>query len=210
LRTPLGYTGAFVANAFSRRALGAWIDRVVFSDSREPLPLPLLDMPSHSVPLTPSNLQPSLLASCSIPFWLDAVHDIAGAPRGAYWDGGITDYHLHLDYGSLPARDDSPALVLYPHLQRSVIPGWLDKGIARRHRATAHLDNVVLLSPRPEWVATLPNGKLPDRSDFKAYGDDLGARIRDWQRAVDESQRLADDFAELVQSARPIEAQPLR
>jgi hypothetical protein len=29
---------------------------------------------------------------------LQAVHDIPGAPPGAYWDGGITDYHLHLDY----------------------------------------------------------------------------------------------------------------
>ncbi len=167
LRTPLGYTGAFVANAFSRRALGAWIDRVVFSDRREPLPLPLHDLPTHTVPLTPLNLQPSLLASCSIPFWLDAVHDIAGAPRGAYWDGGITDYHLHLDYGSMPSRDDDAALVLYPHLQRSVIPGWLDKGLARRHRATAQLDNVVLLSPRPEWVATLPNAQAARPGRFQ-------------------------------------------
>ncbi|MBA3623611.1 MAG: hypothetical protein H0W48_03990 [Methylibium sp.] len=23
------------------------------------------------------------------------MHDIPGAPPGAYWDGGITDYHLH-------------------------------------------------------------------------------------------------------------------
>ena len=44
------------------------------------------------------RLWPRILASCSIPFWLDAVHDIPGAPRGAYWDGGITDYHLHLPY----------------------------------------------------------------------------------------------------------------
>ena len=119
------------------------------------------------------NLQPSILASCSIPFWLDAVHDIPGAPRGAYWDGGITDYHLHLDYGSM-----HEGLVLYPHFQKTVIPGWLDKALKHRHRATAHLDKVVLLSPRPEWIATLPNAKLPDRNDFKAYGDDLAGRVR--------------------------------
>ena len=78
-----------------------------------------------------------------------------------------------------------------------------------RHRASAHLDNVVLLSPRPEWVATLPNGKLPDRNDFKAYGDDLQARIAAWRRAVAESQRLADEFAEAVGARLPIEAQAL-
>ena len=91
-----------------------------------------------------ANLRPAILASCSIPFWLEAVHDIPGAPRGAYWDGGITDYHLHLDYGSL-----AEGLVLYPHFQSTVMPGWLDKALKHRHRATAHLDNVVLLSPRP-------------------------------------------------------------
>ena len=40
-------------------------------------------------------------------------------------------------------------LVLYPHFQKTVIPGWLDKALKHRHRATAHLDRVVLLSPRP-------------------------------------------------------------
>ncbi|HJV61484.1 MAG TPA: patatin-like phospholipase family protein, partial [Albitalea sp.] len=167
LTTPLGYLGAFAANAVSRRAMGGWLERVVFSDAREPLPLRLHDYRTQVVPLTAHNLQRSILASCSIPFWLQAVHDIPGARRGAYWDGGITDYHLHLPYASL-----REGLVLYPHFQSTVIPGWLDKAWRRRHRATARLDNVIVLSPRAEWVATLPGGKLPDRSDFKRYGDD--------------------------------------
>jgi hypothetical protein len=204
LRMPLGYIGAFLTNTVSRKAMGNWLERVVFSDAREPLPLALHDYRTHQVPLAAANLQPSILASCSIPFWLDAVHDIPGAPRGAYWDGGITDYHLHLDYGSLPE-----GLVLYPHFQKTVIPGWLDKALKRRHRATAHLDKVVLLSPRPEWIATLPNAKLPDRTDFKGYGDDLAGRVAAWSRALRESQRLADEFAALVGSGRPIEALPL-
>jgi hypothetical protein len=50
--------------------------------------------------------------------------------------------------------------------------------------------------------------KLPDRGDFKAYGERIAERQRDWARAVAESQRLADEFAELVR--RPsIEALPL-
>ena len=185
--------------------MGGWLERVVFSDAREPLPLQLHDYRTQRVPLSAMNLQPSILASCSIPFWLDAVQDIPGAPRGAYWDGGITDYHLHLDYGSLPE-----GLVLYPHFQKTVIPGWLDKALKHRHRATAHLDRVVLLSPRPEWIATLPNGKLPDRNDFKAYGDDLAGRVAAWSRALRESQRLADEFAQAVGSGRPIEAVALQ
>jgi hypothetical protein len=205
LRMPLGYAGAFLTNTVSRKAMGGWLERVVFSDARDPLPLTLHDYRTQQVPLDAHNLQPSILASCSIPFWLEAVQDIPGAPPGAYWDGGITDYHLHLDYGSLPQ-----GLVLYPHFQKTVIPGWLDKALKHRHRATAHLDKVVLLSPRPHWIATLPNAKLPDRSDFKAYGDDLAGRVAAWSRALRESRRLADEFAEIVSGGRPIEAEPLQ
>jgi hypothetical protein len=62
-------------------------------------------------------------------------------------------------------------LVLYPHFQKSVVPGWLDKGLKWRHKATHFLDNMVLLAPDPDWIKQkLPNGKLPDRTDFVRYG----------------------------------------
>ncbi|HEX6704463.1 MAG TPA: phospholipase [Albitalea sp.] len=204
LTTPLGYLGAFATNAVSRKAMGGWLERVIFSDPRDPLPLHLHDYRTHTVPLSAANLQPSILASCSIPFWLQAVRDIPGAPRGAYWDGGITDYHLHLNYASM-----HEGLVLYPHFQKTVIPGWLDKALRHRHRATEHLDNVVVLSPEPEWIATLPNGKLPDRNDFKHYGDDVAGRVAAWTRAVAESQRLRDEFAGWLAGSVRIEPRPL-
>lgn len=204
IRTPLGYAGAFFSNAAHRGALGLWLERVVFSDPREPLPFALTDFRSRQVPLSADNLAAAVLASCSIPFWLDAVHDIPGAPRGAYWDGGITDYHLHLNYAAM-----GEGLVLYPHFGPQVVPGWLDKAWKRRHRASPFLDNVVVLAPRPDWVKTLPNGKLPDRDDFKAYGDDLSGRMRVWRQAIAESRRLADEFESLVAADRPIDARPL-
>ena len=203
-RTPLGYLGAFASNAVHRKAMGAWLERVIFHDARPPaLPVALHDYRTHQVALDETNLRTAILASCSIPFWLDAVHDIPGAPRGAYWDGGITDYHLHLDYASM-----GEGLVLYPHFQKAIVPGWLDKALRHRHRASARLANVVVLAPHPEWVRTLPNGKLPDRSDFKAYGDDVAARIAVWRRATAQGARLADEFATLV-GGGPIEALPL-
>jgi hypothetical protein len=202
-RTPLGYAGAFATNLVSRRALGGWLERVLFSDPRTPLPFALHDYRTKQVALDVHNLVPSLLASCSIPFWLDAVHDIPGAPRGAYWDGGITDYHLHLDYAQM-----ADGLVLYPHFQPQVVPGWLDKPLKHRHAASTRLANVVLLVPAAGWIASLPNAKLPDRGDFKRYGERIAERQRDWRRAVAESQRLADEFAQAVQ--RPsIDALPL-
>lgn len=203
-RTPIGYLGAFAANAVHRRAMGLMLERVVFSDARDAMPIEMRDYRTRRVDLTARNLTSSILASCSIPFWLDAVHAIDGAPKGAYWDGGITDYHLHLAYASL-----ADGLALIPHFQPSLVPGWLDKPLKWRHRASASLDNVVLLVPAAAWVSRLPRNKLPDRSDFRHHGDDHAARMRDWRAALAESARLADEFAELVQ--RPhVDAEPIR
>lgn len=204
LKMPLGWMAAFAANAASRGALGGWMERVVFSDPREPLPLPLSDFPTRQVALTAGNLSSAVLASCTIPFWLEAVQDVPGGPPGTYFDGGITDYHLHLPYDAM-----AQGLVLYPHFGAQVVPGWLDKAWKQRHRASPALSNMVLLSPRPEWVRSLPGGKLPDRSDFKRFGDDHASRQRLWRGALAESQRLADEFAELVRDGRPVEALPL-
>ena len=216
--TPLGYLGAFLTNSLHRKAMGAWLERVVFSTQNAKLPFATTDYRTRQVALTEANFQPALQASCSIPFVLRSVSNIAGAPPGAYWDGGITDYHLHLNYASdLIATDpikqcgsgqndsqnssqnsssDRAGLVLYPHFQKAVVPGWLDKGLKWRHKATGFLDNMVLLAPDPAWVKTLPNGKLPDRQDFTHYGADLQGRIKTWRAAVSQAEQLADELAQ--------------
>ena len=204
LGTPLGYAGAYISNAVARRAMGAWLERVVFS-SQGPLPFGTQDYATRQLPLQADNFMAALQASCSIPFVLQAVHHIPGAPTGAYWDGGITDYHLHLDYQP-PAN--SP-IVLYPHFQQAVVPGWLDKALKWRHHATPALDAVVLLAPNPEWVKTLPNGKLPDRQDFVTYGQDLQGRMKVWNAAASAAQQLADEFAEWLELGRVEDLLPL-
>ena len=209
LGPPIGYLGAFLSNVLHRKAMGAWLERVVFSAPEQGapcrLPFDTGDFPTRQVALTESNFRPALQASCSIPFLLQAVHDIPGAGPGAYWDGGITDYHLHLRYACGPG----PGLVLYPHFQQAVVPGWLDKGLKWRHRPTAALDRMIVLAPDPEWVRKLPNGKLPDRSDFLRYGNDLQGRIRDWTAATSASAQLADEFAEWLQRPDPARVEPL-
>jgi hypothetical protein len=214
LRTPLGYVGAFLTNTVRRKSMGAWLERVVFSNSA--LPFGTDDYRTRQVPLTQANFGQALQASCSIPFVLKAVQDIPGAPPGAYWDGGITDYHLHLNYPAghssaidsgaayamstgLGAQNEPEKIVLYPHFQKSVVPGWLDKKLKWRHRATHHLDTMLLLAPNPEWVKTLPNRKLPDRTDFTHYGNDLAGRVKAWTTATAASAQLADEFAQWLE-----------
>ena len=193
--TPLGYLGAFLSNSIHRKAMGAWLERVVFSTPGAALPFGVNDYRTRQIPLSNDNFNPALQASCSIPFVLRSVRDIPGAPSGAYWDGGITDYHLHLNYP--PA---SKGLVLYPHFQKSVVPGWLDKTLKWRHKATPFLDNMVLLAPNPDWVKTLPNGKLPDRTDFVRYGTDLQARVQAWRAAASSSEQLAEEWQQWLET----------
>ncbi len=234
-RTALGYGAAFVSNLASRRWLGTWLERVVFSSvmpgangQAAALPFDASDYPTRQVVLTGANFHEAMQASCSIPFVLQAVHDIAGAPPGAYWDGGVTDYHLHLNWanalntpesiaacaGTVRARGLNDAktrspLVLYPHFQKNVVPGWLDKHLRWRHQATPFLDQVLLLAPNPDWVRTLPNGKLPDRNDFTGYGTDLAARVKVWQQAVAMSAQLADEFAQWLERPDPGQVEAL-
>jgi hypothetical protein len=199
LLTPLGYAGAFLSNMVQRPWMGAWLERVVFS-SANALPFNPNDFATQQFALTEHNFMQAVQASCAIPFVLQAVHDITGAPKGAYWDGGITDYHLHLNY---------KGLVLYPHFQQAVVPGWLDKSLKWRHQATAFLDNTIVLAPNPEWVKTLPNGKLPDRTDFFTYGSDLSARVKVWNTAVAQSQQLVDEFRAWLSHADALQVHPL-
>ncbi|QGZ39214.1 hypothetical protein IP92_02550 [Pseudoduganella flava] len=199
-REMTGFLLAAAGNAVSRERLAGAMERVLFHDARDPsawLRERFDAFPPRFATLTEANLRDALLASGSIPFVLQAVHDIAGAPPGAYWDGGLIDYHLHLPY----QRD--PDLVLYPHFTDHIVPGWLDKSLPwRRARESASdpaLENVMLVSPSPSFIARLPNRKLPDRSDFKHYGQDHAARIRDWTYAIGESERMAEALARWVE-----------
>ncbi|TAG26060.1 MAG: patatin-like phospholipase family protein [Burkholderiales bacterium] len=202
LRAPLGYAGAFFTNVVRRKAMGAWLERVVFS-SHDGLPFRTGDYRTRQIHLKENNFNPALQASCSIPFVLRAVHDIPGAPRGAYWDGGITDYHLHLDYKAYDG------IVLYPHFQQAVVPGWLDKSLKWRHGSSKFLDRMMVLAPSQEWIKKLPRGKLPDRTDFAHHGTNLAARVAQWQGATSAAQQLADEFASWLEKPDLSVVQPL-
>jgi len=202
------FARAALANVRSRVRLAAHMERVVFATR----PSKVLADGAHfdpfgliHVPLRADNAEDALLASGSIPLVCAPVHDPAGAPPGDYWDGGLIDYHLLLPYH----RFDG--LVLYPHFVPFITPGWLDKYLPWRRHARAHhwLDNLLLISPSPSFLERLPNGKLPDRSDFTRYGADQDGRERDWRRAVAESERLADEVLCWLEQPDPTIVKPI-
>ncbi len=200
----LGLSSVIGNNLLARQRLGRHFDRVILHDARQATPLAELnDFRSHFHALTAENLRHALLASGSIPMVMEAIREIPGLEPGAYRDGGLLDYHLDLPYSG----DD---IVLYPHFTDRVIPGWFDKSMPWRRGDRTRLQDVLLLAPSREYLAKLPHGKLPDRTDFKRYlGNDDG-RERYWRQAMTESARLGDEFLELVESGRLAERlQPL-
>ena len=204
--TPLGFGMAAFANALGRRHLARFIDRTVFTDSREPLALlghGFDAFRTHTVHLDRENLAEALVASASIPLVLEGVPDIPRAPSGVYWDGGIIDYHLHLPYHR------TKGLVLYPHFIDRIVPGWLDKAMPWRHARGEWLDNVILVAPSRDYVAKLPHGKLPDRSDFKRFTGADASRVRYWRAAIAESERLGELFLRFAERPDPSKILPL-
>jgi hypothetical protein len=204
-RTVLGFAGAYFANLANRRAMGSLMERVVFSNHSE-LPFASNDYETRQLKLVETNFYGALQASCSIPFVLNAVNDVTGAPPGSYWDGGLTDYHCHMNFAG-KLRDDE--IVLVPHFQQHLIAGWLDKSLKWRHKSTAFLDNVVVLAPTADWIRTLPNGKIPDRQDFHAYADDFAGRAKAWNGAVNLSEKLVHEFKNCVDNREKTTIQSL-
>ena len=206
-----GFAAAALANAVSRRALARHLERVLLQDARlatDWLP-PAFDAFHTAVaPLSTANLQAALLASGTLPLVMEPVRQLPQAPAGTYWDGGLVDYHLALPYARI-----TDGLVLYPHFGTRIVPGWLDKQLPWRHAARgdmrAWLDNLLLVSPSPEFLRLLPRQRLPDRRDFPHYGLDHDRRIGDWKRAIAEGERLRDALAAFAEKPDLSQVRPL-
>lgn len=185
---------AAAGNLISRRSLAWQMKRCIFHSAGDETPFRhLSDLPTEHVALTRANLRPALLASGSIPMLVQGVK-IPGTPRGVHWDGGVLDYHLDLDFGP------GDGLVVYPHFYSHVVPGWFDKGLKWRRSRGANFRRALLIAPSDDFVASLPGGKIPDRSDF--YSMTEARRQASWQHTVDASTRLGEELHELLATGR--------
>jgi hypothetical protein len=188
---------AALGNAVSRRTLPASFQRVVFAPEQASPLRPLLDgFDTQYVGLSEANVFHALMASGAIPYVFEGVYEIEGAGQGAFWDGGIIDYHFDLQ--RLP-RDE---VWLYPHFSNRTTVGWFDKFLPWRADQQVSVDQLIMIGPTDEFIASLPFGKIPDRRDFGNIPESV--REPYWQTCVDESQRLADEFSELIHGSNPL------
>lgn len=182
---------AALLNAASRKSLGLFFERALFFDKRDVPPFfDLAGFPLQRIEMSQENLADAVIATGSIPLVLSGVRDIAGATPGVYRDGGVIDYHLDLPHS------ERERITLFPHFYERIVPGWFDKRLKWRRPQPGNVDRTVLISPSAEFVAKLPNAKIPDRSDFSKYAPD--ERLRAWRTCVSACEQLADEFNEVM------------
>ena len=193
----LGFAYSFTANAAGRSKVKRVAERVVFSTAGKlPYPAEKDVLPTVQSILNGENILPALRASGSIPFMMEGIKDIPSAPRGTYWDGGITDYHIALPY-------DIEGIVLHPHFLPFVLPGWLDKKIPWNRKAHPSLmSKVLLVTPSESFVESLPRKQISDMKDFYYFGEDQDARIQYWNEISQRSLELGREFHDILKLDR--------
>lgn len=181
---------SYLLNRMGRSNLNLQYERFLFrhQDSILEIKDPY-EIETNYVNLAVNNAKDALLASGSIPFVMAGIKNIAGAPRGMYRDGGIVDYHFDVGF-------NKAGLILYPHFNRDPKAGWFDKNLSR-HASQDCYDRTVMLVPSDEFIAQLPHGKIPDRTDFETM--DYKSRVEYWHTVLDETQKLADEFKRVIE-----------
>ena len=181
----LGLSKSYMLNRVNRKLLGSQYERFIFGPATSDLSITdSYNFKTQNIALTQNNLKDALLASGSIPLVMQGIKNIAGSPPGIYRDGGIIDYHFDL-------KINNPGLILYPHFNSDPKAGWFDKNLKRKV-SPLNYDNVVMITPSKEFVASLPYGKIPDRNDFTDL--DADTRIKYWNIVFSETERLAEAF----------------
>lgn len=184
-------------NLATRRATGWLFERVLFHTRPANFAPPVA---GRLVALDHTNLLAAARATGTVPFYLETILDIPGAPTGGYVDGGLTDYHLNQVY-----LEADRGIVLLPHYRRLVLPRWLDRMRPSRQPPPAATADLLQLYPSPQFLARLPDGQLPDRQDFQRFMRDPARRIRRWREAVALSEELGAQFLADLESGRIVD-----
>ena len=117
---------------------------------------------------------------------------------GTLFDGGIIDYHFDFEFRR------REGLVFFAHFFDKITPGWFDKPLPWRRPNASALNDVVMVAPSDDFVASLPDGKVPDRNDFLELS--TVERIRRWHGIVDQCRVLGEELDALIESNRLPEA----
>ena len=193
-----GLAMTWMANRSSRNLFRRFCEPLLVDDKRDPPPFRRRgEFPAGEVALSRDNFRQALLASGSIPCVMKSVRTISGVDSSAYRDGGLFHYHPAFEF--LGGQD---GIVLYPHFYSQVTLGWFDKKRPSRMADGRMLSDVLLLAPSPSFMAGLPQGEIPDRRHFISLAGRDNERIASWEKTVEMSGRLGEEFLEVVATGR--------
>jgi hypothetical protein len=210
VRYPFGWTSRFtrqvqmvnlglvaMLQALSSGGTERLLERVLFHTRPEGLNGTRFTGPI--VRFTRENLLDASLASGTVPIYMTPVRDPHGAPPGLYMDGGLADYHLRENYAEAAPQ---PGITLFTHFQRRIVPNWFDRYWARRLPSSDVLDSVLQVYPSDNFIARLPDGRIPHRDDLFTYSDNPQERIRRWHEAAQLSDELGQAFLDDLEHGR--------
>ncbi len=194
----LGFSLTFLLNVLHSSFLRMFFQRVMFFNGPMP-PRFCADekFAGKTAFLSEINFRHVLLASSSVPLSVAGVKNIFGADNGTYRDGGVTDYYVNQRFA---AGEDEIALLFNHH--EHIIPGWLDKKLKYRKPRAEYLENILMVYPSEKFIQKLPEGRTPERKDFKTFADNPSRRIENWEKAVQLAQPLGEQFLEIVASGK--------
>ncbi|MEJ2482794.1 MAG: patatin-like phospholipase family protein, partial [Gemmatimonadota bacterium] len=109
----------------------------------------------------------------------------------------LADYHLNQRYLA-----PGEGIVLLPHFQRRIVPNWFDRSLQGRRPSSAALAPVLQVFPAPEFVASLPGGRIPTRDDFVRLVDRPEERIARWYESAARSTVLGEQLLDDVGRGR--------
>jgi hypothetical protein len=192
--------GAAALNLLHRDSTQWFFERVVFHTPRAS---EMLDgFRGRRVALSAENLHAVALATGTVPVYMAPVLDLPGAGAGGYLDGGLADYHVNQ-----PLRCRDGVIAMFSH-QARVVPGWFDKNLGWRESA-ATCSDLLVVYPAPEFIASLPGGRVPTRDDFFEFEHEPQRRIERWREVATRSHELGAAFLDDLRSGRIAErAQP--
>jgi hypothetical protein len=202
----LALLGAGLLHAVSPRVAHTLLERCVFATAGHATDTSPLLRAAGGVrgTLSVHNVRELLLASGSVPMYMQLVRDPPGVARGAYLDGGFSDYHINR------TADAGPGVSLLILHQRRIVPAWFDKFMPWRKAEPHGLARLLQVYPTHEFVRSLPGGAIPTREDFTRLVADPELRITRWRAAASRSAELAAEFLEDVHSgAIAAKVQPL-
>jgi|AntDeeMinimDraft_5_1070356.scaffolds.fasta_scaffold19651_1 hypothetical protein len=189
-----------LSNAVSRRTLNWFFERVLFSRDARSVRWANDGLGRRTVELNGDNVRDAVFASGTVPLIMHGVVNPVGAPPGIYRDGGIVDYHIDQP---LLGPDSAAPLVLMPHFDDRLVPGWFDKSL--RWRRPRHADNTLMIGPGPALRERLVAGRVPDRKDFHRFAGRDDERLAAWRQAIDAGRHMRDAFIEFANAPDPVQ-----